>query len=79
MELLTNLKQYSFLLMCVGYIFVFFGSIYGLFVDEISLGFGPLTGTTKNILCGFGLLSVFILTTFILLSPLYKALSNARG
>ena len=79
MELLTSLKQYSFLLLGVGYLFLFFGSIYGLFVKEISLGFGPLSGSKKNILCSLGLFLAIIIVLFPIISGLYKALSNASS
>ena len=79
MDFLTNLKQYSLLILGIGYLFLFFGSIYGLFVKEISLGFGPLSGSKKNLLCGFGLLLAFIIGSYPLLSGLYKALSGTSN
>ena len=79
MDLLTRLKQYSLLILGTGYLFLFFGSIYDLFVEEISLGFGPLSGSKKNLICGFGLLSTFIIAAYLLLSVLYKALSGTSN
>lgn len=79
MRFLTNLKQYSLLIIGIGYLLLVFGAIYGLFVKEISLGFGPISGSKKNILCGLGLLLAFIIAAFPILSALYKALSNASN
>ena len=79
MEFLTSLKQYSFLILGLGYLFLFFGSIYGLVVNEISLGFVALTGSKKNIFCGLGLLLAITIGAYSLLSGLYKALSNASS
>lgn len=79
MEFLISLKQYSFLILGIGYIFLFFGSIYGLVVNEVSLGFGVLTGSKKNLLCGFGLLLAIIIGSYPIISGLFRALSNASG
>ena len=79
MAFLNNLKQYLFLILGIGYLFLFFGSIYGLVVNEITLGFGSLTGFKKNVICGFGLLSAIIIGAYPFLSGLYKALSHASS
>lgn len=69
----------TFLLLSIGYIFLFFASIYGLCVKEVSLGFVSLKGVSKNILCGFGLLLASLIGVYPVFLGLYNALSNASG
>jgi hypothetical protein len=67
------------------YLFIVFGSIYGLLVDELQISLfsqKPLqytvTGWQKNLLCLFGLLFAAILPAFPIARSVYRALSNSR-
>ncbi len=59
------------------FLFVFSFSIYGLFVEEIKIGFGDssfmLKGWAKNGLCIIGLAAVLVISVY----PILLALSNA--
>jgi len=68
------------------YLFVFFGSIYGLFAEQIALkpGSNPeyhliLIGWQKNLICGLGLLATALASTYPMLLAVYNALSKSNS
>ena len=72
-----------FYVLAFGFLFLVFGSIYGLFVDEIALRIGSdpafhvsLTGWRKNALCLLGLVVAGIISSFPIILALYRALSR---
>ena len=65
------------------YLFLVFGSIYGLFVDELSFGLSTfptfhfsLTGWIKNLFCIFGLFIAGLIPAIPILLALYRAINN---
>lgn len=70
----------KFYLLAFLYLFAFFGSIYGFFVNELNFGFGSftfsLTGWTKNIVCTSGLFLVAAIPAFPIVGAVYRALKN---
>ncbi len=65
------------------YLFVFFGSVYGLFVDELTLGLRQpsnvnitLEGWRKNALCITGLLIAALIPTVPLVTAICRALKS---
>lgn len=67
------------------YLLIIFGSIYGLFVDEISINVGDdsrfhysLTGWSKNLLCLFGLFIAGAASSYPIFLAVYRALSNNK-
>ncbi len=82
MNIGKHLKPYVFVTLALGYIFLFFGSIYGLFVSEISIAITTdpqyhitLTGWAKNLTCIFGLLINASVPVYLIGSALYKAVT----
>ena len=76
----------KFYLLVALYFFVFFGSIYGLFADQIAFKFGSnpkyhliLVGWQKNLLCGLCLLATVLASTYPVLLAVYNALSKANS
>ena len=61
-----------FNLLAILYLAVFFSSIYGLFVDEISLFGIVLEGWEKNALCLSGLFIVCVISVYPVISILYN-------
>ena len=72
------IKTLSFYLLAALYLFVVFGSIYGLFVDKITILHFSLTGWSKNLLCLAGLLIVGLVSAYPMLLAVYRALSNNK-
>lgn len=77
------MKFYIFSLI---YLFVLFGSIYGLFVSELAIKLGSnqnfhyvIRGWQKNTLCLVGLSLVSIIACYPIVMSVYRALSNAQG
>lgn len=77
-------KAMKFYLLVLLYIFVLFGSIYGFFVSELNIGFGAdsafnlsLSGWGKNLVCLFGLLLIGVVSTWPIVSAVYKAIKGA--
>lgn len=72
----------KFYLLAFLYLFAFFGSIYGFFVNELNFGFGDsifnfsLTGWAKNLVCTFGLLLVGAIPAFPIVRGVYRGLKN---
>lgn len=73
----------KFYLLAFLYLFVFFGSLYGLFVSELNIGLGAgpefsivLRGWVKNLLCSGGLLLVAGISAYPIISAVSKALGN---
>ncbi|PKG39800.1 hypothetical protein [Psychromonas sp. Urea-02u-13] len=86
MDIINYLKQYTFLVLGIGYLLLFFGSIYGLIVSEVSIKFTSnaqyhivLNGWVKNWTFGLGFLLAIGIASYPILSGLYKALSNANS
>lgn len=76
----------KFFLLAFLYLFVFFGSIYGFFVNELNIGLGEnskfnvsLTGWAKNLTCIFGLFLVAAIPTYLMVGTVYRALVNGGG
>lgn len=74
----------KFYLFAFIYLFIFFGSLYGLFANELNIGFGSnsllnysLTGWKKNVFCVLGLILVAAVSTYPVLLGLYKAIKNS--
>ncbi|WP_101230052.1 hypothetical protein [Colwellia sp. 75C3] len=85
MNIIKSLKPWTFIFLASSYIFFFFGSIYGLFVSELSVKFGAnpqyhyvLSGWHKNSLCLSLLLILAALGVYPILRGLYLALSNSH-
>ncbi len=72
------INKISFYLLSALYLFVVFGSIYGLFVDKITILHFTLTGLSKNLLCIFGLLIVGLVSAYPVILAIYRALSNNK-
>lgn len=75
----------KFYLLAFLYLFTFFGSIYGLFVDELNIGLSvdsafnvTLTGWAKNLFCLFGLLLVAGVSAYPIVIALSRALKNEK-
>jgi hypothetical protein len=68
----------GFYIILVLYLFLFFGSIYGLFVDELSIFDYTLTGWGKNTLCLFILLIPGLITAYYVGLAVYRALSTSQ-
>lgn len=73
----------KFFLLAFLYLFVFFGSIYGLFVNELTIGLEAdpnlnivLTGWVKNLTCLFGLLLIGVVSAYPLVAAVYRALRD---
>jgi len=73
------MNRIFFYILAALYTFVTFGSIYGLFVDEITIFQLSLTGWPKNLLCIFGLLVVSLVSSYPILLALHRAFSNANA
>lgn len=63
------------------YLFIFFGSIYGLFVSELNIGLGDgsefnyvLAGSMKTVVCMFGLLLIAAIPACFVVTAVYNAL-----
>ena len=76
----------KFFLLAFLYLFVFFGSIYGFFVHELSIGLGEnskfnvsLIGWAKNLTCIFGLFLVAAVPSYLIARVLYRAVVNGGG
>ena len=76
------MKGVAFYFLCGMYLLLVFGSIYGLFVSELSFKFGEntsfhftLSGWIKNIVCILGLLVAGFIAAFPILLAIYRALS----
>ena len=68
------------------YLFVLFGSIYGLFVSELAIKLGSnqnfhyvISGWQKNTLCLVGLSIVSIIACYPIVTAVYRALNNGQG
>ena len=75
----------KFYLLALLYIFAFFGSIYGFFVDELNIGFGAdsafnlsMSGWVKNLVCALGLLLVGAVSAWPIVNAVYKAITGAE-
>jgi len=80
------IRKMKFYFLVALYFFVFFGSIYGLFADQISLKFGSnpkyhliLIGWQKNLICSLGLLATALASTYPMLLAVYNALSKSNS
>ena len=63
------------------YLFIFFGSIYGLFVSELNIGLGGdstfnyvLAGSMKTFVCTFGLFLIAAIPACFVVTAVYNAL-----
>jgi len=72
------MARFFFYLLATLYIFVIFASIYGFFVDEITIFNFSLSGWSKNLLCIFGLLVASIASAYPMVSAVYKAFNNSK-
>jgi hypothetical protein len=72
------IKASGFYILAVLYLFLFFGSIYGLFVDELSIFGYTLTGWGKNTLCLFILLIPGLITAYYVGLAVHRALSSSQ-
>lgn len=79
---LVSIRNYS---LAALYLFIVGGSIYGLFVSEISIRLGSnpnfhlsLGGWSKNLLCLIGLLLAGVVAAYPIVSAVYKALVNSK-
>ena len=72
-------KGLMFYLLSALYLFVGFGSIYGLVVDEIILFQLSITGGSKNALCLTGLLLVGLISAYPIVSAVHNALNNTNN
>ncbi len=86
MDILNHFKQYTFIVLSLGYLILFFGSIYGLIVNEVSFKFSSnpqyhfvIDGWVRVLIFGLGFLLAIIIVVYPLLSGLFKALSNANS
>jgi hypothetical protein len=80
------MKRILFYIFCALYLFLFFGSIYGLFVSELSvkLGTNPnfhytLNGWTKNIACFSGLMLAGLIPAIPIVLAVYRALNSEQN
>jgi len=79
MDIKLYLKALRFYAFSGLYLFLVFGSIYGLFVEEITLFTLSFSGSSKNIICAVGLLIAGAASMYPIISIVYKALSNSNS
>ena len=76
MEVKFYLDAIKFYGLAILYILIVVGSIYGLFVNEISIFKFTLSGWKKNLLCLSGLCIIAVISTYPVLISVYRAFSN---
>ena len=76
----------KFCILSILYLFVLFGSIYGLFVEQVAFKLGPnpnfhlvLIGWKKNLICSLGLLAAASVAVYPVLLAVYNALTKANN
>lgn len=77
-----EMRRFLFYIFSALYLFLVFGSIYGLFVSELTIGLSSipyfhfsLIGWVKNIVCLLGLLLSGLISAYPILLALYRAMS----
>ncbi len=76
MDTKSYIKLFSFYFLSALYLFVVFGSIYGLFVDEITLFGFSFSGWSRILLCLSGLLVAALVSAYPMFLAVYRALKN---
>ncbi|UTA47156.1 hypothetical protein L1F30_13415 [Simiduia sp. 21SJ11W-1] len=71
----NNLSSIMFYVFSAAYLFLVGGSIYGFFVNEISVFQYTLTGWSKNLLCLFGILIAGAVAAYPIVLAVYRAFS----